>query len=147
MVKIRTFDTVLRWIHLVAIATGVGGVGFAVLVLFPSMPTVTDEAMRNALAGAVFGRFGPIAWTVMATILTTGILMIVNRWPLRLRDRYTKVLIAKLVVVHIWAGTNVLVLLGVLGPGALNFSFFMGIVVILFGAGLAMVGFQPGSTS
>lgn len=147
MVKAPRFDVVLRWIHLAAIATGVGGVGFAVLVLFPSMAAVTDETMRGALAGAVFGRFGPIAWTVMATILTTGILMVVNRWPLRWRDRYTKVLIAKLVVVHVWAGTNVLVLLGKLGPGALNFSFFMGIVVILFGASLAVVGLRPRGTS
>lgn len=59
MVKSAKFDALLRWIQLVAIATGVGGVGFAVLVLFPSMPTVTDETMRGALAGAVFGRFGP----------------------------------------------------------------------------------------
>lgn len=147
MAKFQRLDAVLRWIHLVAIATGVGGVGFAVLVLFPSMATVTDETMRNALGGAVFSRFGTIAWAVMATILTTGILMVVNRWPLRLRDRYTKVLIAKLVVVHVWAGTNVLVLLGVLGPGALNFSFFMGIVVILFGAALASVAVRPGSVS
>lgn len=73
--------------------------------------------------------------------------MVVNRWPLRLHDRYTKVLIAKLVVVHIWAGTNVLVLLGMLGPEALKFSFFMGIVVILFGAGLAGVRVRPAGTS
>ena len=147
MVKNYLFDAILRWIHVVAIATGVGGVGFAVLVLFPSMGTVTDETMRDALAGAVFGRFGPIAWTVMGTILTTGILLVINRWPLRLRDQYTKVLIAKLVVVHVWAGTNALVLLGILGPGALNFSFFMGIVVILFGASLAVVGVRPRGTS
>lgn len=135
----RRLDTVLRWIHLAAIATGVGGVGFAVLVLFPSMAAIGDEAMREALAGAVFGRFTPIAWTVMGTILVTGILMIGNRWPLRLTDRYTKVLIAKLIIVHIWAGTNVLILLGILGPSALTFSLFMGIVSILFGAALAMV--------
>lgn len=137
--KIRRLDTILRWIHIAAIATGVGGVGFAVLVLFPSMPVITDETMREALAGAVFGRFTRIAWTAMGTILITGILMIANRWPLRLNDRYTKVLIAKLIIVHIWAGTNVLILLGILGPGALNFSLFMGIVSILFGAALAMV--------
>jgi uncharacterized membrane protein len=147
MVKFHNLDTIFRWVHLVAIAAGVGGVGFAVLVLFPSMPTVTDEAMRGALAGAVFGRFSVIAWTVMVTILITGVLMVLNRWPLRLRDRYTKVLIAKVVVVHVWAGTNVLVLLGYLGPAALNFSFFMGIVVILFGAALAVVGFRPTGTS
>jgi uncharacterized membrane protein len=135
----RRLDTVVRWIHLAAIATGVGGVGFAVLVLFPSLPVITDEGMRGAFAGAVFGRFTPIAWTVMGTILLTGILLIANRWPLRLRDRYTKVLIAKLIIVHIWAGTNVLILLGILGPGALSFSLVMGLVAILFGAALAMV--------
>lgn len=83
----------------------------------------------------------------MATITTTGILLVVNRWPLRLRNSYTKVLIAKLVLVHVWAGTNVLVLLGKIGPGALNFSFFMGIVVILFGASLAVGGVRPAGTS
>lgn len=147
MVKSPRLDALVRWIHLAAIATGVGGVGFAVLVLFPSMGTVTDEPMRGALAGAVFGRFSPIAWTVMGTITATGILLVINRWPLHWRDRYTKVLIAKLVAVHVWAGTNVLVLLGVLGPGALNFSFFMGIIVILFGAGLATVGVRPAGPS
>lgn len=144
---VSRLDTIFRWVHLVAIATGVGGVGFVVLVLFPSMPAVTDETMRSNLAGAVFGRFGPIAWTVMGTITVTGILMVVNRWPLRLRDRYTKVLIAKLVVVHIWAGTNALVLLGILGSGALQFSLFMGIVVILFGTWLGRVPVRPVSAA
>lgn len=137
MVKNPKADAFLRWVHLVAIASGVGGVSFVVLVLFPSLPVVPDEASRDALAGAVFGRFGPLAWTVMATITVTGILLAANRWPLSLRTTYGKVLAAKLVLVGVWAGTNVSVLLGLLSPAALRFSMVMGMVVMLFGASLA----------
>lgn len=144
MVKNRKVDAILRWIHLVAIASGVGGVSFVVLVLFPSMPAVTDEGLRNALAGAVFGRFGPIAWTVMATITLTGVGMVVNRWPLSLKATYTWVLIAKLVLVTVWASTNALVLLGFFDPSALRFSMVMGMVIILFGASLATLPARPG---
>lgn len=137
-VRNNTFDTIVRWIHLVALATGVGGVGFVVLVLFPSMPALPAE-QQGTLAGQVFGRFTPIAWTVMATVLTTGILLLANRWPFPLRHTFTKVLIVKLVGAHIWAGTNAGVLLGLLPPDALQFSFVFGVVVFLLGATLSVV--------
>ena len=85
----------MRWIHLVALAVGVGGVGFVVLVLFPSMPALPTE-QQGAMGGAVFGRFGPIAWTVMATLMISGIL-------LTLTTTYTRVLIGKLVLVAVWS--------------------------------------------
>lgn len=137
-VKNEVFDVIVRWIHLAALAVGVGGVGFAVLVLFPSMPVLPAE-QQGAMGGAVFGRFGPIAWTVMATVTITGILLLVNRWPFSLGTTFAKVLIVKLVGVTAWAGINVGVLLGALPATALQVSFVLGVVVFLLGATLAVV--------
>ena len=139
-IKVRneTFDVIVRWIHLVALATGVGGVGFAVLVLFPSMPVLPAD-QQGAMGGAVFGRFGPIAWTVMGTATITGILLLVNRWPFSLRSTFAKVLIIKLVGVTTWALINAGVLLGLLPSTALQLSFVVGIVVFLLGATLGVV--------
>ena len=138
-VKSQAFDVIVRWIHLVALAVGVGGVGFVVLVLFPSMPVLPAE-QQGAMGGAVFGRFGPIAWTVMATLTITGLLLITNRRPLSMTTTYAKVLIAKLVLVAVWAGTNAGVLLGwIPAPSGLQFSFYLGVVIIIFGASLAVL--------
>lgn len=51
-VKSQAFDVVVRWIHLVALAVGVGGVGFVALVLFPSMPVLPTE-QQGAMGGAL----------------------------------------------------------------------------------------------
>ena len=78
------------------------------------------------MGGAVFGRFGSIAWTVMATLTITGILLIANRWPLSQTTTYAEVLIAKWVLVAVWAGTNAGVLLGrIPASWGLQFSFYL----------------------
>ena len=46
---------------------------------------------------------------------------------------YTRVLIGKLVLVAVWAGTNAGVLLGLIpAPSGLQFSFYLGVVIIIF---------------
>lgn len=126
-------DAVVRWVHISAVVLRLGGVGFAVNVLFPSMGVLSEEG-ANALSGQVFPRFTTIAWVVMATITVTALLMIIARWPISLKERYGKTLVLKVVLALVWVLNNISVLLGIQGPGALRFSFFLGIVIVLVGA-------------
>ncbi len=62
-------------LHLLAIATWVGGMAFALLVLRPSL-AVLDPTARLALHGQVFRRFFLIVWHAMPIALLTGWAMV-----------------------------------------------------------------------
>ncbi len=58
-------------VHLLAMATWVGGMAYALLVLRPSL-SVLDPAARLALHGQAFRRFFLIVWHAMPLVLLSG---------------------------------------------------------------------------
>jgi len=68
-------EPVLKALHLLGVVLWVGGMGFALLVLRPSL-SVLEPPQRLALHGQVFARFFKIVWHAMPVILLTGYLMV-----------------------------------------------------------------------
>jgi len=64
-------------VHLLAMATWVGGMAYALLVLRPSL-TVLDPATRLRLHGQTFRRFFLIVWHAMPLMLLTGWAMVIG---------------------------------------------------------------------
>lgn len=65
-------STVFQWIHVSAAALGVGGMGFLLLVLWPSARVLTPE-QRDALLQAVGGKFRWVSWTVILLLIISGL--------------------------------------------------------------------------
>lgn len=64
-------ENVLLALHLLGAAAWVGGMGFALLVLRPSL-SVLPPPQRLALHGAVFRRFFLLVWHAMPIVLLSG---------------------------------------------------------------------------
>jgi uncharacterized membrane protein len=62
----------MRWIHIVSVVTLIGSYIYARFVLAPAIASAAP-AQQNALAAAVQAAFRPILFTVVATILISGI--------------------------------------------------------------------------
>ena len=75
----------IRWVHVIAAMTWVGGMLFIALVLVPTARTLGDAAIRARLIQDSGRRFRAIAWTALALLLLTGLL---NLWsyPFLLRS-------------------------------------------------------------
>jgi len=65
-------STIMQWVHLMAGMVGLGGMGFLLLILIPSLGVLTEE-QREALSKAVAGRFRWASWSAMALLLISGI--------------------------------------------------------------------------
>ena len=57
-----------QWVHLMAAVVGLGGMGFLLLILIPSLGVLRPE-QRDALSKAVAGRFRWASWTAMLLLL------------------------------------------------------------------------------
>jgi uncharacterized membrane protein len=64
--------TLIQWVHLMAAVLLVGGMGFLLLILIPSLRVLSTE-QRESLAKAVAGRFRWISWSAMVLLLGSGI--------------------------------------------------------------------------
>ncbi len=64
--------TIVQWIHLMAAVIGLGGMGFLLLILIPSLGVLSTE-QREALAKAVASRFRWATWSAMALLLLSGL--------------------------------------------------------------------------
>ncbi len=64
--------TIVQWIHLMAAVIGLGGMGFLLLILIPSLGVLSAE-QREALAKAVASRFRWATWSAMALLLLSGL--------------------------------------------------------------------------
>jgi len=62
----------MRWIHIASVVTLIGGFIYARFVLAPAMASVAP-AERNGLTAAVQSTFRPLLFTVIATVLISGI--------------------------------------------------------------------------
>jgi len=71
--------TIFQWVHVGAAVIGVGGMGFLVIVLLPSLNVLgADE--RDQLAQAVMRRFRWVSWTAIALLLVSGLYNVKPVW-------------------------------------------------------------------
>jgi len=64
--------TFIQWVHLMAAVVGLGGMGFLLLILIPSLKVLSAE-QREALSRAVAGRFRWASWSAIVLLLLSGI--------------------------------------------------------------------------
>jgi uncharacterized membrane protein len=64
--------TVMQWVHLMAAVAGLGGMGFLLLILIPSLGVLSAE-QREALSKAVAGRFRWATWSAVTLLLLSGL--------------------------------------------------------------------------
>ena len=64
--------TFMQWVHLMAAVVGLGGMGFLLLILIPSLGALSAE-QREALSKAVAGRFRWASWSAMTLLLISGL--------------------------------------------------------------------------
>jgi putative copper resistance protein D len=63
----------LRWLHVVAAITWIGGMLFLALVLVPVTRGLEDRALRARLVHEVGVRFRTIGWIALAVLVATGL--------------------------------------------------------------------------
>jgi uncharacterized membrane protein len=72
-------STIFQWVHVGAAVIGVGGMGFLIIVLLPSLGALGPE-QREQLAQAVMGRFRWVSWTVIVLLLASGLYNVKLVW-------------------------------------------------------------------
>jgi len=93
-----TLTVILRFLHLLATVTWIGGMFTINLVLMPSLAAI-DPPQRGKLLGAALERFKPLALGAMAVLLITGVLVAPPRSLLNLSTPYGVALALKHLVV------------------------------------------------
>jgi putative copper resistance protein D len=72
-------DLVLRWLHVLAAVTWLGGMLFIALVLVPVTRGIPDPALRTDLVVRAGRRFRAVGWIALLLLVATGLLMVVRR--------------------------------------------------------------------
>jgi len=72
-------SVLVQWIHVTAAVIGVGGLGFLLLILFPSARILSPE-QHDLLLKAVMARFRWVASAVIVLLLTSGLYRIRLRY-------------------------------------------------------------------
>lgn len=62
----------IRWLHLLAAATWVGGMVFLALVLVPLLRRLPEPSVRVGLLSATGRRFRAVGWLAIALLVVTG---------------------------------------------------------------------------
>ena len=94
---------IMRWLHIASMATLIGGILFARLVMAPAISTLAPEA-REPLAERAAALFRPFAYAAMAGLVASGTFNLVTR--LGHRPMYHMVLGIKLLfVLHVFSVT------------------------------------------
>jgi uncharacterized membrane protein len=70
---------IFQWVHVGAAVIGVGGMGFLIIVLLPSLAVLNPE-QRDQLDQAVMGRFRWVSWTVILLLLVSGLYNVKLVW-------------------------------------------------------------------
>jgi uncharacterized membrane protein len=65
------FDVIMRWIHIASMATLIGGLLYARLVMSPAIATLAADA-REALASAAAARFRPFVFAAIGGLVVSG---------------------------------------------------------------------------
>jgi uncharacterized membrane protein len=67
----------VRWLHVLAAITWIGGMLFIALVLVPTTRRLEDQALRARLVHAAGLRFRTVGWVAIGVLVVTGLL---NLW-------------------------------------------------------------------
>jgi uncharacterized membrane protein len=67
----------VRWLHVLAAITWIGGMLFIALVMVPTMRRLEDPALRTRLIQATGLRFRTVGWVAIGVLVVTGLL---NLW-------------------------------------------------------------------
>ena len=62
----------MLWVHLTAVVVGIGGLGFLLLILLPSLEVLSTE-QREALNKAIAARFRWVSWAAIILLLISGL--------------------------------------------------------------------------
>lgn len=73
----RNLSLFLRWLHVLAAITWIGGMLFLALVLVPVTRRLEDHALRTRLTQAVGMRFRAVGWIALGVLVATGL---ANLW-------------------------------------------------------------------
>ncbi len=65
-------STFVQWVHLTAAVMGVGGMGFLLFILMPSLRALNPD-QRGLLAKQVMDRFRWISWSAIFLLLVSGL--------------------------------------------------------------------------
>lgn len=65
-------STFVQWVHLTAAVVGVGGMGFMLVLLLPSLRKVSAD-QRDLLMKSLLGRFRWVSWSVIVLLLASGL--------------------------------------------------------------------------
>jgi len=65
-------STIVQWVHVMAAVIGLGGMGFLLLILIPSLGVLTVE-QRDALSKAVASRFRWATWSAVVLLVLSGL--------------------------------------------------------------------------
>jgi uncharacterized membrane protein len=89
--------TIMQWVHLMAGVVGLGGMGFLLLILIPSMGVLSED-QRAELSKAVAGRFRWTSWSAMALLLISGLYNVRRYYWEEPWDRAWKFLAVKVIL-------------------------------------------------
>ncbi len=90
-------DLFLRWIHVLAAVTWLGGMLFIALVLVPVSRHVQDLQLRADLISQNGRRFRTVGWIALGLLIASGLVILFRRsWLLRVPAFQLKVALAVL---------------------------------------------------
>lgn len=92
----------VRWLHLMAAVTWMGGMLFLVLVIVPALRGRLEPGQRMELVGQVGKRFSYVGWGAVAVLVPSGVLLAMDRgmtWDNLLSTSYGIVLSIKIALV------------------------------------------------
>jgi len=90
-------STLMQWLHLMAAVVGLGGMGFLLLILLPSLGILSPE-QREGLSKAVAARFRWATWSAILLLILTGLYNIRRYYWEDPWDRAWKLLTLKIVL-------------------------------------------------
>jgi uncharacterized membrane protein len=110
----RTF---VQWLHIMAVATAIGGTFFIGYLLLPALGVLSPEN-QGKLVGHIVPHFSRYVWVALPTFFITGVIM----WFFRaadagmtraqfLRTPYTLLLVIKVLLAHVIAITALMLTL------------------------------------
>ena len=77
-------DLFVRWIHVLAAVTWLGGMLFIALILVPVTRRVQDPRLRVDLISQTGKRFRTVGWIALGLLVGTGVVILLSRpWLLR----------------------------------------------------------------
>ena len=96
-------STIIQWVHVMAAVIGLGGMGFLLLILIPSLGVLSAE-QREALSRAVASRFRWATWGAVTLLLLSGLYNVRRYYWEEPFDRAWKFLALKIVLSFVLFG-------------------------------------------